>query len=422
MHGLALLVAKDLRRELRSPLALGCTLAFPVIFSSLLALTFGASGERVPRVVLLVEDLDHSLLSQALVSAAGHERIARYYDVRPVGPQGRAALERAEASALLRIPEDFGREYLAGRPLELEVIRNPAQGILPEIAEQSVQVLADALSAASRALRQPLAQVGELVEAGGDGPSAAEVAAVAVAAQEASRRMERLVFPPRITFESVEAGVAAGSAPPASRKDRANVFLLILPGVAVWSLFLIGDLAMRDLLTEMAQGTLRRQVASPLRVWQLVLGKTLFAATLATASLVVLSAIGWVAARRPIDPLGFALLSAAVILALTGFAATIYGAARSERQGATLSNLLLLAFAFAGGSFIPVDSLPAALRDLAPLSPFYWGGQGYQALIAEGAGVAELLPHVGILVAIGGPLFAVGTLLLGRRVRRGVMA
>jgi len=421
MRRLWLMVRKDLQRQLRSPLAMGLTLAFPVIFAGLLALTFGGGGDRMPRVVLLVEDLDHSLLSKTLLSASGNEEMARYFDVRAVGPEGRAKLERGEASALLRIPAGFGRDYLAGRPVQLEFVRNPAQGILPEIAEQSLAVLADVLTSASRALRDPLSQVGAMVDEGGASPSATEVAAIAVAAHGAIARAERMVFPPRITLESVEVAAGGGSPPPPSGGARSNVFLLILPGVAVWSLFLIGDMAMRDLMTEGTQGTLRRQLAGPLPPWQVVAGKALFSASVSTISLILLAAIGWAVARRPIDPAGFLLLSAVVILAVTGFAATIYGGATTERQGATLSNLLLLAFAFAGGAFIPVNSLPAVLRGLAPLSPFYWGGEGYKALV-RGAGIAQILPHIAILAALGAALLAIGTLLLGRKVRRGAAA
>ena len=69
------------------------------------------------------------------------------------------ALERIEdddGSALLRIPEDFSVNLIEGNPTSLELIRNPAQGIMPEVAEQLAGVLAEVLSSGSRVLREPL--------------------------------------------------------------------------------------------------------------------------------------------------------------------------------------------------------------------------------------------------------------------------
>ena len=60
--------------------------------------------------------------------------------------------------------------------------------------------------------------------------------------------------------------------------------------------------------------------------------------------------------------MGFVLLSLALIVAVTGFASVMYGLARTERQGSTISSMLLLTFAFTGGSFIQVEALPAAMR------------------------------------------------------------
>ncbi|MCP3997067.1 MAG: ABC transporter permease, partial [bacterium] len=119
---------------------------------------------------------------------------------------------------------------------------------------------------------------------------------------------------------------------------------------------------------------------------------------------------------------GFLLLSMALIVALTGLASVISGTASSQRQGGTVGAMLMLVFGFTGGSFIPLDSLPAFLRQIAPVSPFYWGTSGYIDLIADGAGVKEILPNAGILAGLGLLLLAIGSMLLTRRVARGALA
>ena len=59
---------------------------------------------------------------------------------------------------------------------------------------------------------------------------------------------------------------------------------------------------------------------------------------------------------------------------------------------------------------------------IAPVSPFYWGTQGYRALIQDGAGLADVLVHIGVLGGLGLGLGALGIVLLGRRMARGGLA
>ena len=133
----------------------------------------------------------------------------------------------------------------------------------------------------------------------------------------------------------------------------------------------------------------------------------------------LLAGIGWGVARQNIDPVGFLVLSFALILAVTGYASLVYGGVSTERQGATISGVLLLIFAFLGGSFIQIENLPAAVRRVAPVSPFYWGTSGYQKLIRDDGVLLDVLPNVGVLAALGLVLLAAGAMLLQRKIRGG---
>src|SRR5262249_56166161 len=97
----------------------------------------------------------------------------------------------------------------------------------------------------------------------------------------------------------------------------------------------------------------------------------------------------------------------------------VFGVASNERQGATLANLVSLFMAFAGGSFIPLDSLPRALRALSPFSLLYWANQGYQKLVSDHLGLRAVLPHVAILAGTGFLLLALSAPLWQRRLLKG---
>jgi ABC-2 type transport system permease protein len=419
MRRILLMVRKDLLRQLRTPLAIATVLAFPLVFAALIAVAFGGAGDAAPRVRLLVEDRDGSFASGLLVGALTSDRAAEYFDVERVDAPGEAALEREDAAALLRIPAGFGADYLRGRPVALELVRNPAQGIFPEIAEQAMTVGVDVLAAGSRLLRDPLDRLAAATAGDGIDFSSEQAAALATSIHATLEASGALLFPPVITLETVELGGEPARSP---RPTTASLFAYVLPGIGVWALFLAGELGMRDLVVEGSKGTLRRQICCPLRPWQIVIGKALYTAALAALSWLVLSAIGAVALRRAVSLPGYLSLSLALIVALTGYSATMYGALRTQRQAATLSSVLLLLFAFTGGSFFDVDLLPGVMRKLAPLSPFYWGTTGYRALIREGGGLADVAPNVAVLATVGGVLLALGCGLLHRRVRRGIAA
>jgi ABC-2 type transport system permease protein len=333
-------------------------------------------------------------------------------------------MERGEASALLVIPAGFTRDVLDGKPVVLQLTRNPSEGILPEIAEQAAGTLADVLEGGRRVLDEPLAELRPLLRGGGEAPSDAEVIAVSLLVKRALERSGDLLFPPAITLQSEIFG-GGTEAKASGANDEGNtsaIFLLILPGVAVYAIFLVGDQAMRDVMTERTLGTLRRQLAGPVTVGTYVLGKAATTAVLSLVSLAVLTAVGALALRDPVSVPAFALVSLALVLAITGTSAVIYGVSRTERQAATMASIIYLVMAFVGGSFFRLESLPAALRAIAPFTPFYWATEGYRAVLERKAGVAAVLPHTGVLAAIGVVLLTAGAAALRRAAKRGAVA
>jgi ABC-2 type transport system permease protein len=425
MRILLAMVAKDLRRRARAPLATVLLLLFPLIFSGLIALTFGTGETKAPKVRLLLEDRDGGLVGQLVMSAFQQGEAQKYFEVKKIEPSpagDTSRLEKEEAAALLRLPAGFTDDVLNGRPAKIELVKSPAQSILPDVAEQVTSVLAEGLSSASRLLRGPLDQI---VATPQGGPSDQSVAEIAVLINGTVNRSRRYLFPPVITLETATQAESGDSKKPAGSSSRNSVFLFMLPGIAVYSLFNLADQMMRDLLIEARLKTLRRQLAGPLTAARVLAGKALSTAAIAALSLLILSAVGAAAAGialRSVSLAGYLLLSFALVAATTGFAAAVFGLARGERQGATLASLVSLVMAFAGGSFIPLNSLPAALRALSPYSLIYWAADGYRKLVLDSAGVRDVLPNISILAIAGLVLLAVAAPLWQRRLLRGELA
>jgi ABC-2 type transport system permease protein len=234
------------------------------------------------------------------------------------------------------------------------------------------------------------------------------------------------VNPPAIVLES-EMFDNVTASPQPKEKTRSedapsSIFLLVLPGVAVYGLFLVADQGMRDIMTERVLGTLRRQLAGPVRPETVIVAKAVYTAVLAASAIVVIGGVGAVVLATPVSIPAFIVLSAALVLAVTGTTSVIYGVARTERQASTLGNMIFLTMGFLGGGFIRVEGLPRAVRGIAPFTPLYWGTQGYRAVLEQGAGLPGIVKHAGVLAAMGVVLLGIGMVALRRTARRGVTA
>jgi ABC-2 type transport system permease protein len=414
-----LLVRKDLRRRMRSPLSTLIILAFPLILSGIMALAFGGRDSKPPKVRLLLDDRDGGLAGNLISSAFSRPEAAPYFEVEKAGPDALRRLEQDGFSAILRLPAGLTDALLNGRPATLELVRNPSQSILPEVARQVTDVIADALSSAAYTLQGPLQGLTPLVKAD-KGPSDQAVASVAVTVNQWIGRSGRYLFPPAIKLTSVQLRKTGAQTSVAGASPTTSIFLFVLPGVAVFALFTLGDQVMRDLLTEKTKGTLRRLLAGPVGTGTVIAAKAVTAAVIALAALLILAAVAGLASGRGVDPAGFLLLSLSLVLAVTGLASTVYGLAKNDRQGSTIGSVLYLVLAFSGGSFLPLENLPAAMRAVSPFSLFYWGTEGYKALLRDGGGLADVLPNVGILAGSGLALLVLGGALLRRRMVRGL--
>ncbi len=425
MRLLVHLVAKDLLRKMRSPLGLIAVLCFPLLFAGMIALAFG-HGDSIPKVRMLVANEDDGLLANGVASVFTSQQASKYFDGKTVTvSEGRALMEEGKASALLTIPKGFTNDVLDGKPVTLRLLRNPAEGILPEIAEQTVGALTDVLDGGRRVFDKPIADLRPLLDDDGKAPADADVVAVSLAVKRALKGMSNLVFPPVIALES-EMFDNVKAAPQKNEKTKgdapSSIFLLVLPGIAVYGLFLVADQGMRDVMTERTLGTLRRQLAGPIAPELIILGKAVYTAVLAVMAIVVIGGVGAAVLSTPVSISAFLLLSGALVLAVTGTTAVIYGVARTERQASTLGNMIFLAMGFLGGGFIRVEGLPPAVRGFAPFTPLYWGTQGYRALLEDGAGVAGVATHIGVLGLMGIVFLGIGAAALRRTARRGASA
>jgi ABC-2 type transport system permease protein len=105
-----------------------------------------------------------------------------------------------------------------------------------------------------------------------------------------------------------------------------------------------------------------------------------------------------------------ALLILGAVIAAGGISLLIATFAHTAQQAGGLNAAVAMSLAALGGVFIPLSQAPAALATISQLTPHAWFLRGIDTLADPAAGLADILPSVIILVAMGSILGGIGLL------------
>lgn len=360
--------AKDLRRRLADPVAVLIWVGIPLLLAGLLSMISSGPGGGTPIARVLIVDQDDSLVSSLLVGAAGQDAMGGFIDAETVDlQQGQQLMDDGEASALLIIPEGFGRAVLLEEPTTLTLITNPAQRILPGIIEEGLSILVEVAFYGQRFVGPQLRAIVEMGDED-EGPSIAEVTAISEQFYERIQSAQVMLFPPALVL-----GKEVAEADTAEQEDSSqgfNVVRVFLPAMLFMSILFVAQGMSDDIWHESQQGTLRRLIATPRRVEQMLAGKLLAGVTIMGIVAMVAMPMAWWLAGFDLVRLPIALLWCIYAGgALLTYFMLIQSLATSQRGGTLLSTLVLFPLMMIGGSFFPFAVMPNWMANLGRLTP-----------------------------------------------------
>ena len=351
---------KDLLRLRREPVTLLTWIAIPSFIAVVTTLVFGPGGAQ-PHGTLLIADNDHGIGATMLGNAFGQGSLGKMFTVEKTSAQeGRRKLDQGEASALLVIPAGFTASFVSSKPVAIQMVRNPAQRILPEIAEEALATMLD--RASSMQAGAPLIQ------------------------------LEATVIPDKTEQPG---GFAA----------------ILLPGALFMGVFFIAGALAADVWRERTSGALRRVATTPASLGAFLVGKLIASALVFS----VIGAAGLLAAQRLMN-LRVANFPAAVLwIAASGCGLylammLLQSAASSERVATLLTNFVTLPLVMLGGGFFPFEWMPRLLASIGQWTPNGWCVMRLRAVLA---GTLEPSAY-GVMAA----LLAVAWLASIRNIRR----
>ncbi|HXL45390.1 MAG TPA: ABC transporter permease, partial [Candidatus Binatia bacterium] len=189
--------------------------------------------------------------------------------------------------------------------------------------------------------------------------------------------------------------------------------IFIVPG-------LIGALLMQTTVSVMAiaivrereRGTLEALVVSPIRRWELLLGKIIPNLLVAYGQMTMALLVAHFVFEVPIRG-SLALLyglSAVFMWGTLGIGILVSAASRTVSQAMQLSFMTFLPSIYLSGLLFPIEGMPQGAQYIASIIPLTYYLRIVRGIVLKGIGVEYLWPSVLPLVAFGAVVFSLSVL------------
>ena len=354
-HRLISIIRKEFIQIMRDPRILVIILIIPIIQLFLMGCSASSDVRNIPLVVF---DQNRTTESRSLLDAyraADYFLITQFVDSEAAA---RLLIERGDARAALIIPPDYNQRLADGNAQVSFIL----DGSDPTVAGTS-------LSAAQ--------MIGQSF-------------ATTILAEKISRTVQNFALRP-----PVEVRTTVWYNP-----DLISAYFMI-PGVIGMILFAITSiLTATAVVRERERGTIEQLIVTPIRSWELIVGKVTPYVMLALLDTLEVLAIGHWWFNVPIrgNLLLIILLSALFLLSGLGiglFASTI---ANTQQEAMLIVWMLLLPSIFLSGFFFPIQAMPPVMQWISLIVPLRYYLVIIRSLLLKGVGLNMILDQVVALI------------------------
>jgi ABC-2 type transport system permease protein len=189
--------------------------------------------------------------------------------------------------------------------------------------------------------------------------------------------------------------------------------IFIIPG-------LLGFILMQTTITitamvvvrERERGTLEALIVSPLRRWELMIGKIVPNVLVAYAQMTFALAFGVWIFDIPIRGSLFLLyfLSLFFIMGTLGLGILLSTIARTQAQAMQMSYFIFIPSVYLSGVLFPVEAMPPLAKTVAYIIPLTYYVEIIRGIILKGIGISYLWTHLLVLTTIGAILITTSIL------------
>src|SRR5947208_2791815 len=207
-----------------------------------------------------------------------------------------------------------------------------------------------------------------------------------------------------------------GLGPVFQKAGEGSYLQFIAPGVVSMTILFSSVFSGMGLLWDRQFGFLRETLVAPVPRIQVMLGRTLGAATVAMCQGLLVAIVCFVVGFRVADPraLPVALLFMALIACLFSALGTAIGSVLQNIQGFQLiMNFLVMPIFFLSGALYPLNNLPGVLSIVTRLDPLAYGVDGLRTALM-GASQFGLAADGSVLVLVAMMLLFIGSYLFSK--------
>ncbi len=374
MNRILPIIRKEFIHVLRDRRALMIAFLTPVIQMVILGYAATTDVRNVPLAVL---DQDRTRQSRALIDAfvqSGQFTVYRYVmSERDLAAQ----IDSGQARAGLIIPPDYGRTVTAGRDVGVVFVLDGSDPSVASNALSSARLIGASL--ATRVREETLARRG----------------VTTVTMPGAPQVRERVWYNPDM--------------------DSA---VFMVPGLIGLVLqFQATLLTASAVVRERERGTIEQLIVTPIRPYELMLGKILPYAVIELLVVGEVLLVGTLWFGVPIRGSLILLVAIACLFLVSTLALglLISTIAHTQFEAFQLSFLTLLPSVFISGFIYPIDAMPAALQLISKIIPLTYFLVVVRGIIIKGVGIEALLPQIAALTIFGAALLTIASLRFRKR-------
>lgn len=368
MKALIRVIVKEFQQLRRDKRMIPAMIVGPMV--QLLTLGFAANNDVTDIPMLLLDD-DHGVASRALVDRFTSSGYFRLVGSVSAPSQIEPELVRGRARVALVIPPGFGRDVAAGRA-------------------PRVQLIVDGSDSTSAVVG--LGYAGRIVTAAGAGYLVERLRAEGLPeAQGGVQLASRVWYNPDLRSRWFYV--------PAILAMVLMLVTMILPSMAV--------------VREKEMGTLEQIIVSPIRPWQLVLGKLFPFACVGFLDTLLVSAVAVGLFRVPLrgSLVLLVLLTVPFLMCTLGLGLLVSTLVRTQQQAMTSAvYLVMVPMIYLSGLIFPVENMPPLIQKVTVVIPLKYYAHIIRGVFLKGAGLGVLWPDAAALLAIGATVLLAASL------------
>jgi ABC-2 type transport system permease protein len=359
---------KEFIQIMRDRRTLIMTLLMPIIQMILLGYAANSDVKNVPLAVL---DQSRSSQSRALLDAF---RATGYFVINyevTSEPDLQRLIDEGQAKTGLIIPPDYGQKVSRGQSVSVAFIIDGTDS---------------SISAGSLAAARLIGQT-----------------------QSAELQVQRLSRQASISSSMSSASAIDVRTQVWYNPDMITTFIMIPAMIGLILQMVTSTLSASAIVREYENGTIEQLIVTPVRSWELMVGKLLPYTLIAFADVLEILVLGTLWFGVPIRGSIGLLLGLAALFLVTSLSMglLISTVARTQREAQTLGMIIQLPSMFLSGFFFPIAAMPQVLQWVSVLVPLKYFMIIIKAIVLKGAGLQLLMPEVVALV-----IFALVTMVI----------